>query len=314
MATALANGITIAYETHGDPRDPPVLLVMGLGMQLTSWPRDFVDGLVEQGYYVIRFDNRDSGLSSKLRQHGVPSMALTWLKMLVRWPVKSGYTLFDMADDARGLLDFLGVAKVHVVGASMGGMIAQVFAACHAERTLSLTSIMSSSGRRGLPGPTAVARKAIMTMPAHPRERAQVVERMVRTLRIIGSPAYPTPEKLLRLKIEQALERNTCPDGIARQMVAIIASGDRTALLATIGCPAMVIHGAADPLVPLACGEDTARAIPNAALHVIEGMGHDLPPQLIERLIALIDAHLHGKMTPDDMAPSIRRADSDTHY
>lgn len=137
---------------------------------------------------------------------------------------------------------------------------------------------------------------------------------MVQTMRAIGSPAYPTPEKLLRTKIAEALERNTCPDGIARQMVAIVACGDRTPLLASIQCPAMVIHGAADPLVPLACGEDTARAIPDAALHVIEGMGHDLPPQLIERLIALIDAHLHGKMAPNDTAPSIRRAGSDTHY
>ncbi len=314
MATALANGITIAYETHGDPHDPPVLLVMGLGMQLTGWPQDFVDGLVEQGYYVIRYDNRDSGLSSKLRQHGAPSMTLTWLKTLVRWPVTPAYTLHDMADDARGLLDFLGVPKAHVVGASMGGMIGQIFAARHAERTLSLTSIMSSSGRRGLPGPTSVARKAILRMPANPRDQAQVVERMVQTLRTIGSPAYPTPEKLLRTRIEEALARNTCPDGIARQMVAIVACGDRTPLLGDIRCPAMVIHGAADPLIPLACGEDTAQAIPNAALHVIEGMGHDLPPQLIERLIALIDAHLHGKMELNDMAPSTRRAGSDTHY
>ncbi|MBA5604292.1 alpha/beta hydrolase [Duganella sp. FT3S] len=314
MATALANGITIAYETQGDPHDPPVLLVMGLGMQLTSWPQDFVDGLVEQGYYVIRFDNRDSGLSSKLRQHGTPSMTLTWLKSLVRWPIKSPYTLHDMADDARGLLDFLGIPKAHVVGVSMGGMIGQIFAACHAERTLSLTSIMSSSGRRGLPGPTPVARKAIMRMPADPRDRDQVVEHMVQTLRTIGSPAYPTPEKLLRTKIHQALDRNTCPDGIARQMVAIVACGDRTPLLAAINCPAMVIHGAADPLVPLACGEDTAMAIPNASMHVIEGMGHDLPPQLIERLIALIDAHLHGKMELNDKLPSTRRAGSDTHY
>ena len=314
MATALANGITIAYETHGDPRDPPVLLVMGLGMQLTGWPLDFVDGLVEQGYYVIRYDNRDCGLSSKLRQHRAPSMVLTWLKTLVRWPVRSAYTLHDMADDARGLLDFLGVPKAHVVGVSMGGMIAQIFAACHAERTLSLTSIMSSSGRRGLPGPTPVARKAIMGMPANPRDREQVIERMVQTLRVIGSPAYPTPEKLLRTRVEEALERNTCPDGIARQMVAVVACGDRTPLLAAINCPSMVIHGADDPLLPLACGEDTARAIPDAALHVIEGMGHDLPPQLIERLIALIDAHLHGKMALNDKAPSIRRAGSDTHY
>src|SRR5476651_10187 len=251
----------------------PVLLIMGLGMQLTSWPDEFVDGLVEQGCYVIRFDNRDSGLSSKFDQFKRPNLPLAYLKSLVGWPLASPYKLADMADDARGLLDALGLQKVHVIGVSMGGMIGQIFAARHAERTLSLTSIMSSSGRRGLPGPTRAARNAL-----------------------IGSPAYPTPERQLRASIERAMARSVSPAGVARQMVAIAASGDRTPLLEKIRCPALVIHGAADPLVPLACGEATAQAIAGAELHVIEGMGHDLPPQLNERLLALIDGHLRGKM------------------
>ena len=296
MATVASNGITIAYETSGDPHGMPVLLIMGLGMQLTSWPDEFVDGLVEQGCYVIRFDNRDSGLSSKFDQFKRPNLPLAYLKSLVGWPLASPYKLADMADDARGLLDALGLQKVHVIGVSMGGMIGQIFAARHAERTLSLTSIMSSSGRRGLPGPTRAARNALLGRPADPSNPEQVVAHMLSVLRTIGSPAYPTPERQLRANIERAMARSVSPAGVARQMVAIAASGDRTPLLEKIRCPALVIHGAADPLVPLACGEATAQAIAGAELHVIEGMGHDLPPQLNERLLALIDGHLRGKM------------------
>ncbi len=314
MAIALANGISIAYETGGNPQDPPVLLIMGLGMQLTAWPQDLVDGLVELGYYVIRFDNRDAGLSSKFKHLKKPSMMLAYLKSLLHWPQKPAYTLHDMADDTRGLLDALGVARAHVVGLSMGGMIGQIFAARFAGRTLSLTSIMSSSGRRGLPGPTPAARNMLMHGPADPRDRRQVVEHAVATFRTIGSPAFPTPEKVLRANVEHALARSSNPAGVARQMIAIIASGDRTPLLKKIACPAMVIHGAADPLVPLACGEDTARAIPGAVLHVIEGMGHDLPPQLIERLLALIDTQLRGNMVNDITPPAAPRADSGTHH
>ena len=296
VATVHSNGITIAYETSGEPQGIPVLLIMGLGMQLTSWPDEFVDGLVEQGCHVIRFDNRDSGLSSKFNQFKRPNLPLAYLKSLFGWPLSSPYRLGDMADDARGLVDALGLPKVHVVGVSMGGMIGQIFAARHAERTLSLTSIMSSSGRRGLPGPTRAARNALMSRPADPSDHEQVVAHMTSVLRLIGSPAYPTPERQLRAHIERAMARNVNPAGVARQMVAIAASGDRTALLKKIRCPTLVIHGAADPLVPLACGEDTAQSIPGAELHVIEGMGHDLPQQLNERLLALIDGHLRGKM------------------
>jgi pimeloyl-ACP methyl ester carboxylesterase len=299
MTTVKANGINIACETSGDPRDRPVLLIMGLGMQLTSWPQALVDGLVEQGCYVIRHDNRDSGLSTSFDQFKRPSLLLAWLKSRLRLPQAPAYTLADMAADAAGVLDALGIAKAHVIGASMGGMIGQVFAARYPDRTLSLTSIMSSSGRRGLPGPTPAARAALLGTPPSPRHHAALVEHLIGVMRAIGSPVYPIPERMLRDNIERSLARARNPDGVARQMVAIAASGDRTPLLRKISCPTLVIHGAADPLVPLACGEDTARAIPGAVLKVIEGMGHDLPPQLIERLLALIDTHLHGNMTPD---------------
>jgi pimeloyl-ACP methyl ester carboxylesterase len=275
---------------------------MGLGMQLIAWPDDLVDGLVEQGFYVIRFDNRDSGLSDKFEHAGAPNLALAFLKTLVRWPLKSAYTLSDMAADAVGVLDALGVKKAHVVGASMGGMIAQLVAAEYPERVLGLTSIMSSSGRRGLPGPTRAARAALLKRPARPSDTQSVIDQGVNVFRVIGSPAYPTPDKQLRTRIERAIRRNVCPSGVARQMVAIGASGDRSAQLARIRAPALVIHGAADPLVPLACGQDTARLIPGARIEIIEGMGHDLPAQLIERLLALIDAHAHGKMSPDSTA------------
>ncbi len=297
MATIIANSVTIAYETHGEPTAPAVLLVMGLGTPLTSWPRNFVEGLAEQGYYVISFDNRDCGWSSKLDHLGTPNLGLSYLKHLVGWPLKSPYTLHDMAEDALGLLAALKIPHAHVIGASMGGMIAQIMAARAPRRVLSLTSIMSSSGKRSLPGPTRAARQALMRGPKNAKSREQVIAHMVKTFRVIGSPAYPTPEKQLVTMMEQALMRNPSRSGTARQMVAVAASGDRSELLKNIRCPALVIHGAADPLVPLACGVDTARTIPNAVLHVIEGMGHDLPPQLIERLLALIDVHLHGNMT-----------------
>ncbi|MDC8756817.1 alpha/beta fold hydrolase [Janthinobacterium fluminis] len=296
MATIIANNITIAYETHGDPAAPPVLMVMGLGTPLTSWPLDLVEGLAEQGFYVIRFDNRDCGLSSKFDHLGAPNLALAFLKHVLGWPLKTAYTLHDMAEDALALLAALNIRQAHVIGASMGGMIAQIMAARAPRRVLSLTSIMSTSGRRTLPGPTRAARKALLRGPRDPRDRAQLIAHMMKTFRVIASPAYPTSDRQLRSMVEVALQRNPSRAGMARQIVAVAAADDRSELLKSIRCPALVIHGAADPLIPVACGIDTAHAIPDATLHVIEGMGHDLPPQLIERLLALIDTHLHGKM------------------
>jgi proline iminopeptidase len=299
MPSLNANGIRIAFDTAGDPKAVPVLLISGLGLQLTAWPDEFVEGLVELGFYVIRFDNRDCGLSTKFEQAGTPSLGLAWLKSRLHWPLRPPYTLEDMADDAVGVLSALGVARAHVVGVSMGGMIGQLVAARSPSRVLSLTSIMSSSGRRSLPGPTPEVRRAMTRRPGPGADADAVVEQGVRLLQAIASPTYPTPEKQLRRRVARALRRNCCPGGMARQILAVAASGDRTPQLRGIAAPTLVIHGAADPMVPLACGQDTAQAIPNARLEVIEGMGHDLPAQLLERLLALIDAHAHGKMTPD---------------
>lgn len=297
-----SNGIKIAYETSGDRKSPALLLVMGLGMQLVDWPDDLVNGLVEQGFYVIRFDNRDSGLSTKFDRAGTPNLRLSYLKNLLRLPLRPHYTLDDMADDALGVLTALGVARAHVVGASMGGMIAQILAARHPQRVLSLTSIMSSSGRRGLPGPTRAARAVLLRRPRKGRSFDEAIEHLMRTLRVIGSPAYPTPERLLRERITGSLKRNVCPGGDVRQLLAIVAASARTQLLAQISAPTLVIHGAADPLVPPAHGADTAKLVPGARLEIIEGMGHDLPPQLIERLLALIESHARGKMQSDSTA------------
>lgn len=305
MPSLNANGIRIAFDTAGDPKAVPLLLISGLGLQLTSWPDEFVEGLVDLGFYVIRYDNRDTGLSTKFEHAGTPSLGLAWLKSLVHWPIRPPYSLEDMADDAVGVLSALGVARAHVVGMSMGGMIGQLMAAKYPSRVLSLTSIMSSSGRRGLPGPTPEVKRMMMSRPKPGADVDAIVEQAVRLLQAIASPTYPTPEKLLRRRVARALRRNCCPGGVVRQILAVAASGDRTPQLRTIVAPTLVIHGAADPMVPLACGIDTAQAIPNARLEVIEGMGHDLPTQLLERLLALIDAHAHGKMTPDSTPPRL---------
>lgn len=302
MPIMTANGIDIAYETSGNPDGPPVLLVMGLGMQLVSWPAEFVQGLEQQGCFVIRFDNRDSGLSTKFDLAGVPNLPLSYVKSLVGWPLRSAYLLSDMAADACCLLGALRIGQAHVIGVSMGGMIAQIFAARYPERTLSLASIMSSSGRRGLPGPTRAARRALMQPAPAAAQRERLIEHMTQTFRVIGSPAFPIPEKMLRERIARSIDRSLCPGGVARQLVAIAASGDRSPLLEQIVRPSLVIHGAQDPLVPVACGIDTARRIAGAVLHVIDGMGHDLPPQLIPRLLALLKPFLNSKIVPHAVA------------
>ncbi|QYF92944.1 alpha/beta fold hydrolase [Massilia sp. PAMC28688] len=306
MPYLMSNRIRIAYETAGDPKDVPLLLIMGLGMQMTGWPDALVEQLVDMGFYVVRFDNRDCGLSDKFEHAGTPSVPLALLKHLVRWPLKGAYSLHDMAADAMGVLKALGINKAHVVGASMGGMIAQIMAATHPERVASLTSIMSTSGRRALPGPTRAARAALLARPRG-SDADSLIAHGVHVFRVIGSPAYPTSDKALRARIAASIRRNVCPGGVARQMLAIAASGERSGLLASIRVPTLVIHGAADPLVPLAAGIDTARLVPGARLEVIEGMGHDLPAQLIERIAALIDAHAHGKIGPDSTARLFER-------
>jgi len=291
MPAVAANGITIEYESLGDPAAPPILLIMGLGMQLVAWPDALCQGLVERGFRVVRFDNRDCGLSSRIRVGRQPSLAAALTAAWLRLPVRTPYTLEDMAADAIALLDALGVARAHVVGLSMGGMIAQIVAARYPDRVRSLTSIMSSSGRRKVSRPRAEAKRALLSKPADPADPDSVVEHLVGVFGVIGSPGFPTDRDALREQVRRTVRRSYDPAGVARQLVAIIASGDRRRLLQKITAPTLVIHGAEDPLVPVEAGRDTARHIRGATLKVIDGMGHDLPPGLQPILVEAIAAH-----------------------
>lgn len=300
MPTLHANGLRIAFDTAGDPKAAPLLLIHGLGMQLTDWPADFVEGLVELGFYVIRFDHRDSGLSTRFDHAGTPNLTLARAKASLGWPLRAPYGIDDMAADALGVLSALGVARAHLVGVSaLGGLVAQHLAIRHPQRVLSLTAIMGTSDRRGLPGPSAKLRKALASRPAEPGNPESVIDHAVGLLRLLGSPAYPTPDQQLRKRVTRSVRRSYCPSGSARQMLALLAAGDRSAFLPAITAPTLVIHGAADPLLPVACGQDIAAHIAGARLEIIEGMGHDLPPQLAERILALIDSHARGKMLPN---------------
>jgi pimeloyl-ACP methyl ester carboxylesterase len=289
MPSAKANGLEIAYEDAGPADAPVILLVMGLGAQLVFWPDALVAGLVERGFRVVRFDNRDVGLSTHLRHHKPPSR-LRLAAGLLGLPVAMPYTLRDMARDTVGLLDALGIARAHVVGASMGGMIAQNLAADHAGRVLSLTSIMSTSGRRGLPGPTPELRRMMFQRrPVGSRDAA--IDMGSRMLAAFAAPGPIHDEAERRAAVAVAYDRGFDPDGTARQFGAIVADGSRIERLKRIRVPTLVIHGRGDPLVPLPAGVDTAAHIRGARLEIIEGMGHDLPSAAIPRLVDLIASH-----------------------
>jgi len=271
---APCNGIEVAYQEVGDPGAEPLLLVMGLGTQMLGWDEEFCELLAERGFRVVRFDNRDIGRSTMLDDTGVPSRSDLFLGRRAR----AAYLLPDMAADAIGLMDHLGIESAHVVGASMGGMIGQTLAIEHPERVRSLVSIMSTTGSRRVGMPTL---KAFGLMLAEaPRDRDGYVERVVKTFAVVGSPAYRTDEERLRRIAGEMYDRSHNPRGILRQMHAITASGDRTAKLRALRLPVAVIHGSRDSLVRPSGGRATARAIPGARLRLIEGMGHDLPRQL----------------------------------
>lgn len=287
------NGVDLCYESFGAEDRPTVLLIMGLGMQMIAWPEPLVQGLVERGFRVVRFDNRDAGLSTHF--HGARTPGLWRTAMMARLGLKPAlpYTLDDMADDCAGLLDGLGVARAHIVGASMGGMIAQLVAARHPQRTASLTSIMSTSGNPWLKPPRRDAMKLLTSRPRLNDEDA-IVAHFLRLFQTIGSPAFPTPAEDIRTRARAALTRAYDPAGVGRQLLAIVASGDRRRRLRTIAAPTLVLHGAEDPLVRPDGGRDTARNIPGAKLTMIEGMGHDLPAVLIPRFVAAIADHCAG--------------------
>lgn len=271
---APSNGIEIAYQEVGDADAEPLLLVMGLGTQMLGWDEEFCESLAAQGFRVVRFDNRDIGHSTMLDAAGVPSRADLFLGRRGR----AAYLLPDMAGDAIGLMDHLGIESAHVVGASMGGMIGQTLAIEHPRRVRSLVSIMSTTGSRWVGTPTL--RAFGLMLAEAPHDRDGYVERVLRTFRVIGSPAYPSEEERLRDVAGRMYDRSHNPRGILRQMHAITASGDRTAALRELSLPATVIHGTRDPLVRPSGGRATARAIPGARLRIVEGMGHDLPRAL----------------------------------
>jgi pimeloyl-ACP methyl ester carboxylesterase len=286
-----ANGLDIEVDDQG-PRDgEPLLLIMGLGMQLIAWPQELVDDLVSRGFRVIRMDNRDIGLSQGFDHLGVPSMVGTMLRYTFRMAVPTPYRLADMAEDACGVLDALGIARAHVCGASMGGMIAQHLAARHPERVHSLVLIMTTSGARGLPQPRPAVRRALISRPSAYDVDA-IVAHLERVLHVIGSPAYrPADPARQRARLETSVRRSWHPQGTARQLTAIVADGDRSAMLARITAPTRVLHGQADPLVPVPSAHDLADKIAGAEIDIIPGMGHDLPLQLLPRIAGSVAAN-----------------------
>ncbi|MGX5713520.1 alpha/beta fold hydrolase [Sphingopyxis terrae subsp. ummariensis] len=287
---AAVNGISITFEDKG-PRDAPViLLVMGLGGQLTLWPDEFVDALNARGFRTIRYDNRDVGLSTRFDAAGVPNLKWMFVKSLLRLPVRSAYTLADMAADGVALLDHLGIARAHIVGVSMGGMISQHIAARYPDRVLSLTSVMSTTGNPRLPRAQKEAMQVLTSRPMS-GDPEDLIAYSVRAAKVIGSPGYPPDEERLQRRVRSDFERGWYPEGVARQMAAIVADGDRRPMLKSIGAPTLVIHGEGDPLVPLAGGRDTADNIRGARLLTIPGMGHDLPLGLVDTLADAIAGH-----------------------
>lgn len=303
MARIHSNGIEIEYESFGKIDDPAILLIMGLGGQLVMWPDSFCENLARAGYHVIRFDNRDVGLSSKLDHLGKPNLMRSGLAFRVGLPLRAPYTLDDMALDAVGLLDALQIKTAHVVGVSMGGMIGQLLAVRHGARVRSLTSIMSHSGSRWLPGPRLAVQWRMVRRPQR-LDRDGLIAHGIQTWRLIGSPGFPEDEQVLRDKVARQLERNIHPQGFVRQMTAIMAAASRAPLLKRVKTPTLIIHGRDDPLVPVAAARDLARHLPHAQLEIIDGMGHDLPRALLPRIEHSILRHIkHAERThgrPED--------------
>lgn len=300
MPAATVNGLTLDYEVHGPPQAPPLLLIMGLGMPAALWPPAFIALLVARGARVITFDNRDAGASTKFAGVRTIPVALAMLRASLRLPVPAPYTLSDMAADAAGLLDALGLDRAHVVGISMGGMIAQQLAAEHPERVATLTSIMSSTGnphpRVALGRPRAL--RAILSRPKPPRDLQAVIDHLERVFSVIGSPALLQDRAGLRAHCERIARRGLDTAASRRQLLAVLASGDRRRWLAQIKAPTLVIHGRLDPLLPLAAGVETARCIAGARLLVLDEMAHDLPPPLLPRLADEIAAHVGLRGAP----------------
>ncbi|HEY6758194.1 MAG TPA: alpha/beta hydrolase [Baekduia sp.] len=294
----VGNGITLCYETFGDPAAPPVVLIMGLGTQMVAWDTRFCQQLADDGFFVVRFDNRDTGRSTHLDDRPAPKVHEIALRRIAR----PAYRLADMALDTVGLMDVLGIERAHVVGVSMGGMIAQTIAARHPGRVRSLTSIMSNTGAR-FSGQPALRTYPVL-LGTSPKDREGFVERGLKTWTTIGSPGFERDDVELRAMIELSFDRGTTATGSARQLGAIIASGDRRRELRAVQAPTLVIHGDSDKLVAPSGGRATAKAIDGARLIVIPGMGHDLPRAAWPQIIGAIAQHAHGA----DVASGAERA------
>ncbi len=290
MARARGNGIEIEYEVAGNPADPPLLLIMGLGGQLLAWDDDFVLGLARRGHFVVRYDNRDVGLSTRF--DGVPVAPLAELvaRRAAGEPIEAPYGLFDMADDAAALLDHLGLDSAHVVGASMGGMIAQSLALRHPRRVRTLISIMSSTGNPELP-PAKPAALARLALPA-PSGREAYIEHLLESQAVLSGSGFASEPERMRALGGRLYDRAFYPEGVSRQLAAIFASGSRKEALAEVCVPTLVIHGLEDPLVPVEAGLDTHDAIPGSELLLIDGLGHNLPRGVWPTLWDAIQKHI----------------------
>ena len=292
---AHANGIDICYEIFGDAAAEPLLLIMGLGAQMIHWDDDFCRQLAARGFRVIRFDNRDIGKSSKLTG-GKRITLVEYLKFrLLKIPVSAPYQLRDMADDTTGLMNALGIESAHIVGLSMGGMIAQEIAISFPQRVRSLTSIMSTTGNPKVPPPTREASAILMAPPAATRD--EYIMRYAQTWKVLRVGSFPLDETRDRERAELTFDRGLNPAGVGRQLRAIMASGSRKERLRTVTAPTLVIHGTVDPLVHPEAGRDTAASIAGAKLLMIEGMGHALPIPMWPQIIDAIDKHAHGAAT-----------------
>lgn len=288
-ARAQVGEIELVYDTFGDPDAPPLVLIMGLANQMISWREEFCAYLAAQGYWVIRFDNRDTGLSTKFDQAETPGrVALIWAYLSGR-AIEVPYTLSNMSDDVVGLLDALGLRSAHIVGISLGGMIAQMMAIEHPERVRTLTSMLSSTNHPGLPLPRP---KTLILFKATPKDRAGVIERAVKVRRALTGGEFPLDEEEIRRQAGRSYDRNHTPGGASRHLAAIMASaGSQREGLGSITAPTLVIHGEADPLLPVKHGVRTADAIPGAKLRVIEGLGHEFPEAVWPQVIEVISAH-----------------------
>ncbi|WP_404340766.1 alpha/beta fold hydrolase [Pseudoalteromonas mariniglutinosa] len=286
--------ITISYQDTGDKSAATIILIMGLGAQMTAWPDELYYGLVNKGFRVIRFDNRDAGLSSQLEHLGKPSVIKSWLSKRASPFGKAPYLLDDMADDVLALMVALKVKKAHLVGASMGGMIAQLLAAKHNKKVLSLTSIMSGSTSATLSTKTLSTMLKLAKLKPRQSNKEAAIRYNIRLNQLIGSPAYPQDECILQLNATRYIERAHYPRGFQRQLAAIAATPNRQYLLRKIKAPTLVIHGSEDPIIPLTAGTQTALQIRNAKLKVVLGMGHDLPPALMKKMTKWIAKHVNG--------------------